>query len=152
MNVKKPITPGITVADQPTEADLKGLKEEGYVGVVNLRTEGEPEQPIGPAEEAELARAHGLDYHHHGVGSAPLTREGVTAVCAFLDEHASGKTLVHCRKGGRAAAIVLIYRALAENWTVEEAFAKGKRAGAERRRGPAEPGRDLSPRTWRKGR
>ena len=45
MNVKKPVTPAITVGDQPTEADLSALKAEGYVGVINLRNAGEPEQP-----------------------------------------------------------------------------------------------------------
>src|SRR4051794_30354011 len=111
MNVKKPITPAITTGDQPDENDLKALKDEGYVGVINLRNDGEPEQPLGTAAEGEKARALGLDYLHYGVSSAPLTEEGVTSVCAFLDEHAGGKTLVHCRKGGRAEALVLLYKA-----------------------------------------
>ena len=73
MNVKRPITPLITIGDQPTEDDLKSLKDEGYVGLVNLRNDGEPEQPLGTAAEGERARALGLDYLHYGVGAAPLS-------------------------------------------------------------------------------
>ena len=71
MNVKKPITPTITIGDQPTEADLEQLKHEGYVGVVNLRNPGEPEQPMSPQAEGETVRALGMDYLHYGVGGAP---------------------------------------------------------------------------------
>src|SRR5690349_20826141 len=81
MNVKRAITPTITVADQPTEADLSALKGEGYVGVVNLRHDGEPEQPLGTSAEGERVRSLGMDYLHVGVGGAPLTAEGVGSVC-----------------------------------------------------------------------
>lgn len=129
MDVKKTISPAITIGDQPVGDDLKTLKAEGYVGVINLRNDGEPEQPLSTTEEGDSARALGLDYLHYGVGAAPLTEDGVTSVCRFLDEHAGGKTLVHCRKGGRAAALVLLYRALAENWTPDAAVAKGNALG-----------------------
>lgn len=132
MNVKRPITPTITVGDQPTEADLQTLKEEGYVGVVNIRNDGEPEQPIGTAAEGEKVRGLGMDYLHYGVGSAPLSEQGVESVCDFLDRHASsGKVMVHCRKGSRASALVLLYEAKVHNWTPEEAIAKGKAMGLE---------------------
>ncbi|MBX6314830.1 MAG: hypothetical protein IRY99_18215 [Isosphaeraceae bacterium] len=126
MNVKRPITPTITVGDQPTEENLETLKREGYVGVVNLRHDGEPEQPLSPAAEGERARALGLDYLHYGVGGAPLAPEGVRSVLDFLDRHDSGKVLVHCRKGGRAAALVLLHQAQKRGWKPKEAIARGK--------------------------
>jgi uncharacterized protein (TIGR01244 family) len=129
MNVKKPVTPQITIGDQPTGADLKTLRDEGFVGVVNLRNDGEPEQPLDTTAEGEAARALGIDYLHYGVGAAPLTEEGVNSVRQFLDEHATGKTLVHCRKGGRAVALVLIHEALANGWMVDEVFQKGAAMG-----------------------
>ena len=129
MNVKMPVTPTITIGDQPTEADLKALREEGYLGVVNLRNDGEPEQPIGTSAEGDLARGLGLDYLHYGVGAAPLTEEGVLGVCKFLDEHAGGPTLVHCRRGGRAIALVLLHLARAEGWKPSEVVAKGAALG-----------------------
>ena len=129
MKQKRQISPAIAVADQPTAADLEALKEEGYAAVVNLRQDGEPDQPMGTAAEGEVVRALGMDYLHLGVGSAPLTKEGVGAFCGFMDRHASDRVLVHCRKGSRASALVLLRRALAEGWSPEEVAAKGQAAG-----------------------
>lgn len=123
MNVKQPVTPTITVGDQPDGDDLKALAGEGYVGVVNLRNDGEPDQPMGPSAEGETVKALGLDYLHVGVGSAPLDDEGVAAFCLFLDEHAAGKTMVHCRKSGRAVALVALYLARKQGWSADEAAA-----------------------------
>ena len=49
--------------------------------------------------------------------------------CGFMDRHASDRVLVHCRKGSRASALVLLRRALAEGWSPEEVAAKGQAAG-----------------------
>lgn len=131
MNVKRAITPYVTIADQPTEDDLHALKAEGYAGVVNLRNDGEPEQPLSTAAEGEKVRALGLDYLHYGVGSAPLSESGVQSVVDFLARHASEKVLVHCRKGARAAALVLLDQAQRQGWTADEAVDKGKAMGLD---------------------
>ena len=128
-SISRPISPTISIAGQPTDDDLRDLKDEGYVAVVNLRNDGEPEQPIGTAEEGELARSIGLDYFHYGVGAAPLSEEGVAGFCEFLDAHSGGKVLVHCRSGGRAAALLLIHQAMANGWTAAEAISKGEAMG-----------------------
>jgi uncharacterized protein (TIGR01244 family) len=133
MNVKRAITPTITLGDQPTESDLEQLQQEGYVGVINLRNDGEPDQPMSTAAEGAKVRALGMDYLHYGVGGAPLSQEGVTAVCDFIDQHAEGsnKVLVHCRKGGRVVPLLLLQQARANNWTADEVIAKGKAMGLE---------------------
>jgi uncharacterized protein (TIGR01244 family) len=133
MNVKRPVTPAITIGDQPTEADLSQLKQEGFTAVINLRNDGEPEQPMSTTDEGNKVRALGMDYLHHGVGSAPLTVQGVTAVCDFIDKHSEGseKVLVHCRRGPRAIALLLLQQARAQKWTNAEVFAKGKDMGLE---------------------
>jgi uncharacterized protein (TIGR01244 family) len=132
MNFQREITPTIVIADQPTEADLAALKAAGFAGVVNLRNDGEPEQPLSTEAEGEKTRALGLDYIHMGIGSAPLLEMDVDAVCQFLDEHTKeGKVLVHCRKGGRAAAMVLLYEALTHGWKPAEAAEKGQAMGLE---------------------
>ncbi len=129
MLFERAITPGITIGDQPTEADLARLKAEGFNGVVNLRNDGEPEQPLSTAAEGEKVRALGMDYLHMGVGGSPLTEDGVRAVCDFIDAHP--RVMVHCRKGGRAAALVLLHQARANGWTAAEAAAKGRGLGLE---------------------
>jgi uncharacterized protein (TIGR01244 family) len=133
MNVKRPFTATIMIGDQPTEADLKQFKQEGYSGVVNLRNDGEPEQPLSTSEEGALVRELGMDYLHYGVGSAPLSAAGVNAVSDFIDRHGQepNKVLVHCRRGGRVVALLLLQQARANNWSAEEAIAKGKAIGLE---------------------
>jgi uncharacterized protein (TIGR01244 family) len=133
MNVKRPFTATITIGDQPTEADLKQMKQEGYGGVINLRHDGEPEQPISTTEEGAITRELGMDYLHYGVGAAPLSAAGVNAVADFIDEHAQGpnKVLVHCRKGGRAVALLLLQQARANKWSADEVIAKGKAIGLD---------------------
>src|SRR5689334_12116348 len=110
MNVKRPITPAITIGDQPTEEDLAAFRDEGYLGIVNLRHDGEPEQPLSTAEEGAKVRELGMEYLHHEVGGAPLADPGVSNVADFIDRLTAGdgKVLVHCRKGGRAMALVLL--------------------------------------------
>ncbi len=128
MNTRS-ITPTLVIADQPDADDLAGLAAEGYAGVINLRLPGEPEQPIDPAAEGALVRAQGLDYLHVPIGGAPLTPEGVGSVCEFLDRHADGKVLVHCRRGPRAAALVLLHRAQANGWAPAQAIEAGRELG-----------------------
>src|SRR5262245_2709596 len=128
MNYMRAITTQIAIGDQPTEADLAELKKQGFSGVVNLRNDGEPEQPMSTSQEGEKARALSLDYLHYGVGAGPLSAKGVHGVCDFIDQHVQGsqRVLVHCRRGPRAAALVLLHQARANHWKAAEAFAKGK--------------------------
>lgn len=117
----------VAIADQPTEDDLRAVKESGFVAVVNLRNHGEPEQPLSPVAEGEKARELGLDYLHVGVGGAPLTRDGAVAVMEFIELHSKrGNVLVHCRKGGRAAALVALREAVHREWDAEQAAARAK--------------------------
>ena len=133
MNVKRPFTPEIIIGDQPSEEDLLECKYEGYAGLVNLRNDREPEQPLSTKAEGDKVRALGMEYLHYGVGGAPLADPGVAGVCDFIDRltGAGGKVLVHCRKGGRAMALVLIQQARAHGWTAAEAIDKGRALGLQ---------------------
>ncbi len=129
MQFERAITSKVSIGDQPDESDLARLKAEGYAGVVNLRNDGEPDQPIGTEAEGVQVRALGMDYLHVGVGGSPLTEAGVNAVREFMAAHT--KVMVHCRKGGRAAALVLIDQAQANGWSAAEAVPKGRGLGLE---------------------
>jgi uncharacterized protein (TIGR01244 family) len=131
------VTPQIAVADQPTGADLEALRKEGYTGVLNLRNPGEPDQPLDPEAEGRKVRALGMDYLHSGIGSAPLHEDQVETICDFISRHGDeGMVLVHCRKGGRAAAMVVLHRALDERWDVAELARRGKDMGLNLEGGP----------------
>ena len=125
------VTASILVADQPDLADLDGLAAAGVRGVVNLRQAGEPEQPLDPGREGEEVRARGLRYLHRPVGGAPLTPAVVADVAQFVDEcgQDGGRVLVHCRKGGRAVALVLLALARNGGWQATEVLEKGQALG-----------------------
>jgi uncharacterized protein (TIGR01244 family) len=128
---QREIKPGLSIADQPTSDELRSLSAHGFTAVVNLRHDGEPEQPLGPAAEGQIVQGHGIAYHHYPVGGAPLSAEGVHGVAKFVAEQAEagGKVLLHCRKGGRAAALLLLSEALREGWPPEEVLARGEALG-----------------------
>jgi uncharacterized protein (TIGR01244 family) len=101
------ISERISVGGQPTEDDLKLLKAEGIEAVINLRRDGEQNQPLDPAQEGAVVKAAGLKYFHIPVDSADPKREQVQAVQAALAE-AKGKVFVHCQGGGRACTMALL--------------------------------------------
>ena len=51
----------VAVGGQPTVDDLRELKAQGFVAVVNLRTVGEAGQPLSPEAEGFAAQEAGLD-------------------------------------------------------------------------------------------
>ena len=57
----------------------------------------------------------------------------MSAVCDFVERHSDGthKVLVHCRRGPRAAALVLLQQARANKWKAAEVLANGKAMGLE---------------------
>ena len=131
MDTLRTISPTIAIAGQPTEADLQTLKDRGFTAVINLRNEGEPDQPMGPAAEAVVAQRLGLDYIHFGVSNHPISPEGLAEVSAFLNRHADELVLVHCRSGGRASAILLLHEARKHGWSAIEAVEKGRAMGLD---------------------
>ena len=78
-----------------------------------------------------MAQAAGLEYLHYAVGGTPLDPAGVNSVIDFLDRHKTEKVLVHCRSGGRAAALVLLYKTKLNGWPASEAVANGRAMGLD---------------------
>lgn len=128
---RKTIRPNLEIADQPTAEELSSLKEEGFTAVINLRRAGEAGQTIDPTAEGELARQAGLDYLSVPVGGEPLGATQVETVCDLLQNHADGKVLLHCKQGGRAAALALIYLSRVEGWPADEVVQRGRALGLE---------------------
>jgi uncharacterized protein (TIGR01244 family) len=127
--ISKIVDGSLTIADQPTGDELRALAADGFKAVVNFRHAGEPEQPLSPDQEGDRVRAAGLDYLHIPIGGEPIPADGVESLARLVDQHAGQKILLHCRKGGRAAAMALLLIAKREAWTPSEAIAKGQALG-----------------------
>ncbi|WP_169976721.1 beta-lactamase hydrolase domain-containing protein [Tautonia rosea] len=123
------IRPYLEIAGQPSHEDLVAIRDEGFTAVVNLRRPDEPDQPIDPSTEGSQVHALGMDYLSVPIGGEPLGESQVKAVCAFLDQHTGGKVLLHCKQGGRAAAIALIHLAQAEQWPEDEVIDRAAAIG-----------------------
>ncbi|QDV33523.1 beta-lactamase hydrolase domain-containing protein [Tautonia plasticadhaerens] len=128
---RKTVRPNLEIADQPTSEEILGLKAEGFTAVVNLRRPGEPDQPMDPAAEAEVARQAGLDYLSVPVGGEPLGAPQISSVCDLIDRHPDGKVLIHCKQGGRAAGLALLHLARVEGWPAGEVVERGRALGLE---------------------
>ena len=120
------ISDRISVGGQPTEDDLKLLSAEGFVGIINLRRDGEQNQPLSPAEQGMAAAAAGFKYFHIPVDSSDPKREQVEAVRNALDQ-IEGPVFVHCQGGGRACTMALL--ASEPNATPDQMMRQAESAG-----------------------
>lgn len=96
------IAPGIAVAGQLREADLAGLKAQGYTAIIALRPDGEgPDQPSS-GTMAAAAAAQGLGFTYIPVRPGAISDEAVERLGAALAA-SPGKLMIYCRSGSRAA-------------------------------------------------
>lgn len=109
---------------QPSQADLKQLKEAGISKVINLRG---PDEPISFSEQA-AAEALGLTYI-----SLPVAGAGDVTVdkARALYQHLQGddKVLVHCASGNRVGALLAIGAHDVNGRSVTESLEFGRAAG-----------------------
>ena len=113
---------------QPTRDELERLTQEGFKTVVNLRTEGEQNQPLSPEAEGEVARKAGLDYLHIPVASTDPRPEQVDQFREKLAE-LPGPVLVHCASGKRSGAFAVLQLADQQGLSGEEALARARTLG-----------------------
>lgn len=101
----------IVIAGQPSELDLKRLREQGVVSVFNLRTDAEMnDRSQVPFDEAAAVAALGLAYVQEPIGGSdhPFRPEVLAAFKAEL-ERSDGKVLLHCATGNRAGLLFAAY-------------------------------------------
>ena len=113
---------------QPTRDELERLTQEGFKTVVNLRTEGEQNQPLSPEAEGEVARKAGLDYLHIPVASTDPRPEQVDQFREKLSG-LPGPVLVHCASGKRSGAFAVLQLASQEGLSGEDALARARSFG-----------------------
>lgn len=130
MKNRMTISDEYTNGAQPTEQELRQLAEEGFGSVVNLRTDGEEEQPLSPDEEGRLVRELGMEYLHIPVSTRDMREEQVDQ---FRQKFPNLPRPVfgHCRTGKRSGAFVMMHTAVENGWTGEETLGKAREMGFE---------------------
>ncbi len=101
------LTRNVAVGGQPTLEDLRLLQARGFVAVVNLRDDGEADQPLPPQAEGAAVQVLGLRYHHIPVVLAELDPGRLCQLRTAIGA-ASGPVFVHCGAGQRACAMALL--------------------------------------------
>ncbi len=129
----------IAAGGQPDADDLRRLAEAGVKTVINLRREGENNQPLDPVAEGAIARSLGLGYVHLPVSVQDMRPEQLAAFTAAV-EASNGPVYVHCGGGQRACAFALTHKALAESADADSVFAEADAKGVAL---PDQPVRDF---------
>ena len=98
MSEPRQLSEKVTVGGQPTVDDLRRLREQGFAAVVNLRPDGEGNQPLPPDAEGFAAMDSGLSYSHVPVVLGDLDPEQVRKVRAAID--AAQRSRLRALRGG----------------------------------------------------
>jgi uncharacterized protein (TIGR01244 family) len=120
----------VTVGPQPDESALEDLSRQGFSTIINLRTDGEPDQPLSPADEKEVARRSNMSYVHVPV---PMKDADASVVDRFRAafEQTPKPVYVHCKSGKRAGAMVMIQQGLSMGLSGKQVIDKAKQMGFE---------------------
>lgn len=117
---------GITSAGQPDEAGFRVFAQEGYVAVVDIRTDEEDRGLDEPATVEQL----GMEYISFPIGRDDITLEKaaeLNAVLARYDE----PVLVHCASANRVGALFAL-QTFSETGDAELALEAGREGGMTR--------------------
>jgi uncharacterized protein (TIGR01244 family) len=114
-----PVTAQLGTAGMPRRAQFARLAGAGYQVVINLAPDG---VTGAHADEARLAAAAGLAYHHVPVEFAQPTAAQYAAVAALLRRHRGERVLVHCQVNMRASVMVFLYRTIELGEDVDRAY------------------------------
>jgi uncharacterized protein (TIGR01244 family) len=124
-NIKR-INDQLAVAmGQVTPEELQQAAQEGYKSVLNLRS---PNEEGFLSDEQQQAEAAGLKYVNVPVKPDGMSDELADQVLQEIDQLPK-PALIHCKSGMRSGAMTLMYVAIQQGMTADEAMAMGKQNG-----------------------
>lgn len=123
-----PVNGVISRSGQPLLSEFQWLKDNGWKGDVDLRMDGEYNDPA--ADDSKLAgfNALGFNYLHLNIldGHAPTTDQA-NQFLAFVTNPVNQPVHVHCRGGyGRAGTMIALYRYAVQGWPIDQAIAESR--------------------------
>lgn len=117
---------GITSAGQPDAAAFKVFAENGYVAVVDLRTEGESRG----LDEKAVVENLGMDYVSLPIDYGGISFENAEALDKLIKSY-DEPILVHCASANRVGALLAL-RASQQGADNEAAIEIGRKGGLTR--------------------
>ena len=119
----------VTIASQPTPAELARLARAGTVTVINLRTPEEMDA-LG-FDESELVEALGMTYVHVPLNGRdyPHTPQALAQVSAAMSAAGDDPVLLHCASSGRASHMFAAWLIASRNMPVDRAITLTREIG-----------------------
>lgn len=102
-----PISESIITSGQPTEVQLRLVRDAGYQNVINLAPH-EAENAL--VDEAGTLASLGVEYTHIPVDFARPTEEDFGRFCEAMERIGAAPVLVHCAANMRVSAFLFRYR------------------------------------------
>jgi len=106
---------------------MKGLKQEGYVSVINLRLASEQGADVDAGRAA--AQAAGLKYIHLPFNAAQPDAKVVDEFLASVADKGNQPVFVHCGSANRVGGVWMIKRVLQDGWAVDRAKTEAEAIG-----------------------
>lgn len=121
--------PGIlSRSGQPTIADLRWLKENGWKSDIDLRIDGDHSPEV--SDDAKIPGFNDLGFNYLKIqmldGAAP-TDQQAEQFLSFVTKQENQPAHVHCRGGiGRAGIMVVLYRYAVQGWPLDKAIEESR--------------------------
>ena len=119
----------IYFSGQPSNAEWKNLKEQGFTNIINLRSPKEYNEKL----ERKKIQAQGLHYSNIPfTGKSKLTDKYIDQVTKAVMKHRKeGKTLVHCSSGNRVGIWLAGHFHKDHELSKEDSLVMAKKLGLE---------------------
>jgi len=108
-------------------AAMAGLKNEGFVSVINLRLAGESGADVDAGRAA--AQAAGLKYIHLPFDASKPDHAVVEKFLTSVADRSNQPVYIHCGSANRVGAVWMIKRALQDGWDIDKARAEAEAIG-----------------------
>jgi len=105
-------------AGQPTETQLRDVREAGFEAVINLAL---PTSDNAIPNEGSIVTALGMSYVHIPINFQAPTSEDFRAFCRVMDAFDDRPVFVHCAANMRVSAFIYLYRVLVKRVPASEA-------------------------------
>ena len=122
------IDPTLSVADQPSLADIAALGADGVATLVNNRPDRETEDQPGTAAERAAAEAAGLVYEDLPVTGPTLGRAEIARFRRIVAA-SPGPVVAHCRSGTRSLTLHVLGEVLDGRMRREDVLPYGRSLG-----------------------
>jgi len=108
----------LATAGQPTEAQLRLIREAGFDSVINLAL---PTSDNAIANEGSLVTGMGMTYVHIPVNFKQPTSQDFRAFCGAMHGLEGRSVFVHCAANMRVSAFMYLYRVMFKDVPASEA-------------------------------